>query len=186
MPTHQSCQPNNAAQSERLQTTTWVILWVPHGRAEWLWALTITKTSLSSWKLLILNTNFQSWSDRTKELFDAWGTWKKSCTPTCHWLLKMLLPISDSIQTLSKWNALRWCHPPIKPCCLLAVLCEQNPVSQVLINQFYTDESCPLHLWYAEFVHSRGEDWQRISIAQGLISMHKAKPWDEKNAFASG
>lgn len=97
MPTHQSCQPNNAAQSERLQTTTWVILWVPHGRAEWLWALTVTKTSLSSWKLLIWNTNFQSWSDRTKELFDAWSTWKKSCTPTCHWLLKMLLPISDSI-----------------------------------------------------------------------------------------
>lgn len=66
------------------------------------------------------------------------------------------------------------------------MLCEQNLVSQVLINQFYTDESCPRRLWYAEFVHSRGKVWQWISIAQGLISMHKAKPWDEKNAFASG
>lgn len=75
----------------------WVILGVLHGntgapwnregcfnsgRTEQLWVQAITDLlkilALSIGKCLILNSDFQSWSDRTKELFDAWNTWQWS------------------------------------------------------------------------------------------------------------
>lgn len=133
---------------------------------------------LNIWKFWIFNSEVQSWSNRTKNLFDASYLVKISTPPIYHWLFNIFLPIPGSVRVLSMRNAFQWCHPTANWCCSPAMPCECDLVLEVLINQYYTDESHPSYLWYAEVVHSKGEIWQWISIAQDLISMHKAKSWD--------